>query len=196
MITIDTRAAMTDLTRHVGAYRRQIPFAAAQALTDVARQVAAAESAGLAATFDHPTPFTLKAFAVRGARKSTLTASVFAKDIQAAYLEPYLDGGVQVLGSKAAVLTPVKIGLNAYGNIPKGRIAALKGAGGAFVGLVGGKYGLWKRGRRGLTLLVAFTAPKPVTKRLDYRHIAASVVAAALPRAFANALAKAIATAR
>lgn len=216
MISIGVKGDMRALTRDLSRFARdQVPFATAQALTAVARKVAAAETELLSETFDKPTPFTLKAFAVRGARKSNLTASIFAKDRQAAYLSPYLDGGSQALGSKRAILTPIQVALNAYGNIPRGKLAALKGQPGYFVGTVQRKGarpigGLWQRipppkvgrhrghlQRKGhLKLLVEFTAPKQVTKRLTYEARARAVVARELPREFDRALRAALATAR
>jgi hypothetical protein len=204
--------------------KRQVPFAAAQALTNVARHVADAETALLAKTFENPTPFTKMAFTVRGARKTGLTATVFAKDKQAEYLAPYLDGGLQALGAKKAILTPINITLNQYGNIPKGKLASLKGKSDFFVGPVKFKngaviYGLWQRskvgerkGNRGrgtkgklntvagnyttLKLLIDFTKPKSVTKRLDYVQAAQRVVKATFRHEFEAAFAKAMSTAR
>ena len=141
-ITIDTRAAMKDLQRGLTRLQtEQIPYATALALTDIAGRIAWSEQLQLSKTFDNPTPFTRKAFGVRPARKSSLTATVFAKDRQAAYLEPYTFGGKQVLFSKKAILTPADINLNAYGNLPRGKLKSLKGRPDVFIGAVRSKRG-------------------------------------------------------
>ncbi|MDE2104146.1 MAG: hypothetical protein KGL39_43315, partial [Patescibacteria group bacterium] len=79
--------------------RQQLPFGMAQAVTGVARRVAKAETDHFREAFDTPTPFTMNAVGVIPARKYTPTATVFVKDIQAAYLLPYEVGGAQSLGS-------------------------------------------------------------------------------------------------
>jgi len=202
----DFRRGLDDMAK------RQLPFAAALALTETARAVAEAESAALPEVFDRPTPFTGRAFGVIGARKSNLTAMVFAKDIQAAYLAPYETGGVQVLGNKRAVLTPVDAKTNAYGNLSRGQLAKLKARPDVFVGAVKLKdgrtlNGVWQRsapvkGLRGanrtghLKLLIAFTNPKPIAPRFDYQARAAATVARVFPPALRRALVRAQATAR
>ena len=207
--SIDCRAAMRQLSRDLNDLgRRQVPYATALTLNEVAREVVAAETAQLERTFDKPTPFTRRAFGYRAARKTNLTATVFAKDRQAGYLAPYAFGGLQALGSKRAMLTPVEVALNQYGNIPRGKIAALKGKPGYFVGDVktgSGRIigGLWKRplARQGkgpgkLQLLVEFTRPKPVTKHLPYEAVARATVARTLGPAWSKAMDRALATAR
>ncbi len=206
----DLAKALTDLER------RQLPFAMAQTVNGVAHAVQGAETKQLSQTFDTPTPFTLKAFAVKGATKASLTATVFAKDAQAAYLQPYDQGGLQVLGRKRGILTPIGVRLNKYGNIPRGQIAALKGKPGVFVGAVkfGGKTinGVWqrlppakgsRRGRRGahvakgpLKLLVEFTDPKAVTKRFPFETVAKTTAAKAIGPAWDTAITAALASAR
>lgn len=211
-----------DVTANVKAFRRQveaihrdqIPFAAARALTATARKVAEAERAGLPSTFDRPTPFTLNAFAVTPARKNTLVARVFAKDIQARYLAPYIDGGQQVLRANA-ILQPVDILLNAYGNIPRGKLQQLKGRPDIFIGsrkTKAGSYigGVWKRtvppkiGRhrghvtpRGrIQLLIRFGDPREVRQRLPFEARARQVVDRELGPAMGTALTEAIQSAR
>ena len=222
MFTLDVRKAMGGLTRDLAAFERsQIPFAAAQMLTATARDVAAAETKALSTTFKNPTPFTLRAFGVVGARKSNLTARVFAKDIQAAYLDPYEGGGLQVLNGKHAILTPRDLATNQYGNIPRGKLQSLKGRPDIFIGEVKTKAGIvggvWqrvnvtrtggvKRGKHQgrayhpvagrLKLLVQFTKPAQVTHELGYQSRAAAVVDRSLRPNWDRALAAALASAR
>lgn len=218
MLRIDTRGALRALTRDLNDLkRRQVPFALAQTLTGVARAAAKAEMAELPKVFDGPTPFTGRAFAVIPARKTNLVATLFVKDIQATYLAPYIDGGRQVLGAKRAILTPRDLKTNAYGNIPKGKIAALKGRPDIFIGEVktrGGVIGgVWqrvsagrsgRRGRRGrvprgsgrLRLLIQFTRPAEVTHRFPYEAIAYKAVLTGFTAEWERAFARALATAR
>jgi hypothetical protein len=213
MIRIDLSSAMKELTRDLDRLeRQQVPFATARALTDVARKAAAVETASLPKTFDSPTRFTLNAFAVIPARKSNLTATLLIKDRQAQYLGPYEDGGKQWLGTKRGMLTPKNVTLNAYGNLTKGRLKALKGRRDVFIGVVqtkeGPVNGVWQRlpyvkaAKRGdahvqrLKLLIRFTDPQPVKPKLRFRDRAEETVRAELPAAFRAALAQALATSR
>lgn len=191
--------------------QRQVPYARTLMLNDLGRQVAAAETAGIDETFDNPTPFTERAFTYTPASKAKPVVVVFAKDIQAAYLEPFGDDGDhrQVLGSKRAILTPKTVQLNAYGNIPKGKIAALRGRPDVFIGGVKTKAGVingvWQRqtmaqrNRRrrkvglpaqptgGLKLLVRFTDPVELPQRLHFEDRAMRLVRAAAPAAWNRA---------
>lgn len=201
--------------------RNQLPFAAASAVTAIAKRVQEVETKALAATFNAPTPFTMRAFGVQAARKGSPTATVFAKDAQASYLEPYAVGGLQVLGKKEAMLTPIDVKLNAYGNIPRNKIASLKGRPDIYIGPIRTKAGrtingVWQRPARPgsvpvkargraasklvastkLKLLIEFTDPKPVTQRLGYGTRAEATVHQVAPAEVAAALRRAIASAR
>lgn len=155
MLQIDLGPALKDLDRDFDSFqKKQIPFGTALALTSLGKRVAAAETQSMARVFDRPTPFTQRAMGVVAATKASQVATVYAKDIQAAYLSPFLSGGQQVLDGKKAILKPAGIALNAYGNIPKGKIAALKGKPDTFVGPVTFRSGqtvsgVWQRPVRG-----------------------------------------------
>jgi hypothetical protein len=102
----------------------QLPFATALALTRTASDAANELTRELPKHLDKPTPFTMRAFSVARADKRTLTAAVFAKDAQAAYLRWQVDGGSRP-PSKVAQRLPNAIKLNDFGNIPRGEIARL-----------------------------------------------------------------------
>lgn len=106
---------------------RQIPFAAAKALTATAQDVQAELTAELPVVLDRPTPFTLNAFGIRTARKDNLTSEVFVREAQSAYLERQIYGGVRAPGPHGIRL-PGNIELNAFGNIPRGLTNRLKAA--------------------------------------------------------------------
>lgn len=207
MFDISVRGDVRALERQLSdlAYR-QMPFATAQALTSLARIVQAGEQQAMTSIFDRPTPFTINSVGVKAARKDNLQALVFVKDIAAAYLEPYEEGGVNKLNSRA-LLKPVNIALNQYGNMPRTKLAQLKAKGNVFIGKVKGKGGqeidgVWQRVKAakgkpaGLKLLVRFADAHPIKQHLDYRSRAEQLVRSNFNREMGRALAKAIATAR
>lgn len=200
-ISLDVKRA----TRNLGDAAKQVPFAAALAATHLAKLVQLGETEALPGVFDRPTPFTMRAFGVSTASKSSPQAEVFAKTIQAKYLEPSETGGLQVLGKGRAIRKPVDIRTNAYGNIPKGAIArrvpagklSTKGKRGFFIGVVNGVNALWQRqpGHH-LKLLIAFSKPQQVSTRLDFQQRARAVVKANFAEVFGAALRRALKTAR
>lgn len=225
MLSLDVRTNLNEFTRSLDAFaQKQVPFASALALTNLAKLVQRAETLALTQDLDRPTPFTQKAFSVIRATKASQTAVVFAKDIQARYLAPVELGSKQVV-SKTALTLPVDIATNAYGNIPKGALQRLKGNPNVFVGKVmtknGEVGGVWQRVgggsiatrktgaiRKGhvmprsaddkgsLKLLIRFTAPTTVKPILHYRSRAATLIKANFEREMSAALAQAMRTAR
>lgn len=196
---------------------KQVPFATALGLTKIAQAVQADERIQVDKTFDKATPFTENAFAVLPAKKIAPIAVVFAKDVQAQYLAPYVVGGDRSLGSKKGMLVPIGAATNQYGNLSKGTLARLKARPNVFVGSVrtrGGKVinGIWQRqpapksGRRSksgngqskssLKLLIEFEDTTPVRKRLDFEGRARSTIQRVAAREMSAALTKALATAR
>ena len=201
-VTIDDRELRRGLS---DLQKRQIPFATAMALTKTAQRVQAVEVAALATTFKSPTPFTMNAFGIAPARKNFPIASVFIKDVQSNYLAPYELGGTHFLGSKRGLLVPKDIPVNQYGNIPRGKLAALKGRSDIFIGSVTfhrtgqtisgvwqrPKAGLRRAGDRGskgntknniggqftgLKLLIRFSDALPVVQHLGFEARAEKVV--------------------
>lgn len=62
-------ADLRDLSRQLQAIKKQIPFATAQAMTSVVRQIEAAQKTAFQRRLDNPTPFTVKSVGSVGARK-------------------------------------------------------------------------------------------------------------------------------
>ncbi|MCW6612354.1 hypothetical protein NFB55_17380, partial [Yersinia ruckeri] len=135
-------ATLKDLSNQLQSIKKQIPFAAAQALTSVARQIAAAQKVGMQRNLDNPTPFTVNSVGSFGARKDRLQARVFVRDIAAGYLEPFEFGGVHKLNGKA-LLNPKNLKLNKYGNLTRNKMSQLKAKDNVFVGDVDGVNGVW-----------------------------------------------------
>lgn len=129
---------------------KQLPFATAQALTEVVRIVVTAEQQNEEKVLDRPKPFTKDALGVIRADKRTLVARMFMKDITARYLEPYQFGGRNVLNSRA-LLKPIEAvkDLDQYGNLPRNFLKKLKGRSDVFIGPVqtrsGPINGVWQR---------------------------------------------------
>ena len=183
----------------------QINFATAQALTSLAKEVQADEIRNIATTFRKPKPFTQKSVGIQGARKDTLQAKVFVRPIAAKYLEPYEKGGSHVLSGRA-LINPKNIKLDRYGQLPRKALARLKARKDVFIGKIktskGAVNGVWQRipAKRKLPahlkLLIRFGDSLPVKKRLNYRSRAQAIVDRRLNAVFAEAMSKALASAR
>lgn len=206
---IDLSVDADRLAKRFGFAARQAEFASVRAATQLARLVQAEETAALPEVLDHPTPFTMRAFAVRGATMARPQAEVFAKTIQARYLDPSEVGAQQLLGTGKSVRTPVDIRTNQYGNLPKGAILrrtggalSVPGKRGFFIGVIGGINGLWQRvpGKKGqpasVKLLVAFTRPVEIHAHLEFQKRARRVVLDNYASVFTDELRKALETAR
>ena len=217
-IDINVSAEIKRITRALTnlAYK-QVPFATATALTQLARSVQEAEKRNIAKTFKKPKAFTIGAVGVKAARKDNLVATVFVRPIAARYLAPYEDGGLHVLSGKA-LLNPKNIKLNANGQLPRTTLARLKARPDVFIGPVKTKGGIvngvWQRippvegkvGRRGragaaaqpghLKLIIRFGDAIAVNKRLKYRSHAEQVINREFRTAFTEAMGNAMESAR
>ncbi|NTZ48386.1 hypothetical protein C3Z09_22340 [Lelliottia aquatilis] len=215
-------ASLQDLRSTLGGIRKQIPFATAQALTNVARQIEQGEKKGLQRQLENPTPFTVNAVRSTAARKTNLTAKVFVMDTAASYLDPFEFGGLHKLNGKA-LLNPKNIRLNKYGNLARNKLAQLKANPNDFIGTVTTKAGksingVWQRrkGRkvksrrkrspngerrerkkqRAPKLLLRFGNALPVKEHLDYFARANKMAEVLMPSALSQAMAEALRTAK
>lgn len=206
MIDISVRFDVKALQKSLDAIAsKQLSFATAQAINAVAKEVQAAQRVNMAKVLDKPTPFTLNSVGVRLANKSSLTAIVYVKDIAAAYLLPYEQGGRNKLNAKA-LIKPVDQKVNQYGNLPRTTVKRLAAKKNVFVGKVKTKAGevdgVWQRskavrGRKaGLQLLIKFQDAHEATQRLGYQDLARKVVGASFRRELDAALARAMSSAR
>jgi len=219
LFNISLRSNIKEISKQLsGVVSKQLKFATAIALTELAKEVMADESENIGHTFNKPKAFTKNAVGMRGARKDNLTAIVFVKPIAARYLQPYEDGGNHVLPGRA-LLNPKDIKLNANGQLPRGVLARLKARSDIFIGPVqtkeGPVNGVWQRipaaktaaqhRRRAaasmkvaahLKLVIRFGDALPVTKKLNYRSRAAALVSRRFDQVFSNAVSKALSSAR
>lgn len=218
-IKIDVRADVRRVTKSLGALAdKQIPFATAQAINRLGGMVLDAEKASLKKVFPTATPFTLNSIRQTKARKGYPETTIALGDIAEAYLAPYIDGGKHFLNSRA-LLNPKDIALNQYGNLPRKKLASLKGRSDVFIGDVKTKSGatingVWQRipamvarkatkkrpareasGAR-LKLLIRFGDALPVRENLPWGTTAQKIVTDNFDAVFGAELGKAIATAR
>lgn len=211
MIALAIKPNLTQIQRlaiDLGA--KQVPFATSLALNELAKGVQLDEQKAVTATFDHPTPFTQRAFRIEVASKAKPIAVVAAKDIQANYLEPYVAGGDRYLGGKKGMIVPKAVGTNQYGNLTRGKLAALKAKPGIFIGRVTTKdgrpiNGVWQRPTNAqrkassagsMKLLIRFEDTMPAPKHLPFVERASAYVRANAAGAFQRGLARAMQTAR
>lgn len=208
---------LADLTNKLRSIRKQIPFATAQAMTKVVRQIEQAQKIALQRKLESPTPFTVKSVKSRGARKSELKAKVFIMNTAATYLEPFEIGGVHKLNG-SALLNPKNIKLNKYGNLPRNKVSRLKAKDNTFIGEVKGVAGVWQRkkvrkSKRRLKrspngtrrerrkqpmpkLLIRFGDALPVEPILGYQDRAYKITQAKLPQEISRAFEEAMKTAK
>ncbi len=110
---------------------KQVPFATARALTDVAKLAQAEVTGDLPKIFDRPSPFTMRGLSIQSATKTTLASAVFVKPIQAQYLLHEEIGGTRLPSENTrkpeatALILPSKIDRNQFGNIPYGAVSRI-----------------------------------------------------------------------
>jgi hypothetical protein len=209
MPLISIQADVRSVTRTLDdAAKRQVPFAAARALTALAFAVQRAERAATTQVFEHPRPFTQRSVLVDKATKVAPAATVYVRPEAAEYLAPYEFGGVHHLpGLGRVLLNPKSLKLDPYGQI-RGKPRSIGDRRNVFVGTVktkaGPVWGFWQRlkvkakaaGQPRLKLLVRGGEALAVHKRLGFEDRARAVVQAQARAVFDIELAKAIASAR
>jgi hypothetical protein len=221
-VSISIQADVARATASLEGARKQIPFATAQAVNDLAFQVQRAERAAIGSVFAHPRPFTQRSVFVDRASKATPSATVRVGDDQAKYLSPFEFGGLHHLPGKGmALLKPVNMRLDQYGQI-RGKPSTIADRNGVFVGRITFRKsgqtvsGIWQRPpagqrrkqggygskgalntvggvRTGLKLLVRFEDAQPVEQHLDFAKRGQQLVRTNFAAAFDAAITKALA---
>lgn len=197
---IDIKINTTSATRFLNNIAtKQIPYAAMNTLNTVAFGVRDEEVKALDKHLDRPTPFTKRGYEVVKASRGRLIASVRARQIQAAYLKYQVEGGSRGPKRQAIVL-PRAIGVNAYGNMPKGRVKSVLAQKTVFSGKVKGIGGIWRRvgGKKnpGLKLLVKYTGKASYSERLPFYEVAQATVNRMFMVEFNGKLGRALASAK
>lgn len=206
MLTLRVKADVTKVSHFLTDFERHIPYATAVAINKIAFDIQTAERTNIGQTFKSPRPFTVRSVLVDRAVKQSLTATVYVRPEVARYLLPYETGGQHWLpGRGVTLMEPEHVGLDQYGQLRKGTTARLKAKRSVFVGPVQTKDGVvngfWQRlkakaGEPRLRLLIRFGDNREVTKRLGFQSRAARMVQAGFSQAFADAIDKALASAR
>ena len=233
-VTISVKADVRQFAKGLDAIgKKQLAFAASQAVNKVALRVQKDERTNMQMVLDFPTPFTLSSVGVSKASRAKPMAMIYVKPVAAAYLKPYEFGGLNKLNSQSLLL-PVGQKVNKYGNLPRYTTKRLLAKPNVFIGEVTINretiHGIWQRPKRemrantklrngkrklgkygsvgdtqgringkrmgGLKLLIRFDPAHQVTQHLNYRKLAAQVVAANFRKELTLAMAAARKTAR
>lgn len=183
---------------------KQVPFATSLALNATAEEIQKEESERLGKTLDRPTPFTRRAWAVWRSSKRNLSAKVFAKDAQAAYLSTLEDGGTRTPKGRA-IVTPAGLKLNSFGNMPKGAVKKALASPRVFSGTPKGRApGIYQRtgvtakapGGTGLVKLTSYIRRAGYKPTLGFKEEARALALRRMPHHFQAAMARALASAR
>lgn len=197
---LDLSGNFRDFTRHLNKVeKRQVPFAISLTLNGIAGDIEKNTGKSLSRRLDRPTPFTLRGLFKRRATKRDLAATVGFKPVQAGYLEKQETGGERLPKGRALVV-PVGLRLNKYGNMPKDAVRRMLARPDVFSGVVNGVAGIWqrKKGRKGaggLKLLVAYARKARYQKRLGFQDGAKKTALARVQTNWRKAWARATRTA-
>lgn len=196
---------------------KQAPFTIAKALTRIAMRARDNANKSTNQYFDRPNAFTQRAFRFQGANKRTLTAMVFAQQLQARYLRFGIQGGVRRIkgfekqfgaateadNQAGGALVPTKnIRLNAAGNVPLSTIKKMTSQPNKyFIGKPKGgnrPEGIYERHGRNqrLKALMVFKQPPRYSKRLPLEDVVAKTVERHFGGELRSAFADAIRTAK
>lgn len=178
---------------------KQIDFALARAVTDLAKLAQAAEKQAMPEIFDKPTKFTINSIAVESAKKHLPIARVYVMDIAAKYLQPFEDNSGQVhymVDGKKYLAVPIAK-KNIYGNMPRNYLAQIRGRKDVFFGIVGKTRGAWQRmPDHKLKLLVEFIENMPVRQGFGFGDRADAIVRKNFKQVMGRRLAEAIASSK
>lgn len=190
----DIDDVLKDLTRQ---QKKQVPFAAAKALTLTAKGAQKAVQKVMHKQLDRPTPFTIRGVAIIPAKKTHLTSTVFIKDIQFEYLQYQMYGGTRTPRGRALVVPAYATKLNKFGNLTKGKIQRLLADPNHFSGVVNGVPGIYRRfKRKPPKLVVMYTKSASYTRRFHFHRTVEKNAAANFARHFDKTMREALATAR
>lgn len=189
----EARKAMTDVQRE------HLPFAVSVALNDVVKGLSLHMKRRMSQVLDRPVAFTRNGMGMKLSSKRNLSASVFVKDRQAAYLIWQETGGTRTPKGKA-IPVPVKIRRNAAGNMARAAVKNALARKDTFATRPGSHLpgGIYQRtgGKRrsGLKMLLAFEPKAAYRDRpLKFGETVSRLAADRLPGALARAISAALA---
>lgn len=195
MLNITIQTDVDKVIRQLGIAQRQIPFAAALALTKTAQQAQKDVSNALPEIFDKPNPFTRRGIGWERADKYTLRAKVFIKPKVAEYIRKQITGGTYLPKHRVLAL-PADAQRDQYGNVRRAWVKRMRARKDVFSGTVQGIPGLWQRQGKGVRLLLAYEPKAEYKPIFDFVGIVKASVARNLARNVGDAVRRAIATAR
>ena len=176
--------------------RKQLPFATSLALNTVAADAQKRSQRRMRIDLDKPTRFTLQGVAVKRSTKRKLESAVYIKEIQAEYLKYQVEGGTRRPKNRAIVV-PVKVRLNKFGNIPRRKIKALLTRDDVFVVRESKAAGIYQRMKSGkLKMLVAFEPKADYEKRFPFGDIVIKEAQTRMAPALRQSLRRALSTAK
>jgi len=177
--------------------KKQIPFAASQAINDTLIDSQKALKVQIVRKLDRPTRSTVNSFRVKRSTKRGLVGEVFILPWAWEYLKYQVEGGTRRSSGKGTGV-PFNTRLNKHGNIP-GRKKGLVKRKNQFIATIKGITGVWQRvGKRGraVKLITAFEKEVQYKARFPFRKIVQGVVKSRFNKHFNKRLKAAIATAR
>lgn len=179
-----------------GFEKKQIPFATSVALNQVAKFGQRRAQRRMRTDLNRPTPFTIRGIRTKRSTKSNLYAEVFIQEIQAEYLKFAIKGGSRKPKGRAVVV-PVNLKLNKYGNIPRRKIKSLLTRDDVFVIRNSSNAGIYQRTRSGkLKMLVAFESTASYERRWPFEDIVIREVKSTIGSAMRTALNRALSSAK
>ena len=188
--------------------KRQVPFAIASTLTQLAFQAMQEEKQQAPKYLDRPTPFTIKGFRYKKANKRNLMSLVYidSADSKRSYMKYSIEGGVS-RPKKSALVHPAKNSkLNKYGNLPRNYVKkALANKAKFFSGVPKGMQGddnsgIWQRygtkNNQRIRMVAQWRKSRSYQSRFPFYEITGDVVFGRANAIFNKQLAYAIRTAK
>ena len=192
-ITIKTN--LDQVLRQLELQQQRVREATARGLSDTVRETRLDVMRELPRVFDRPVPFTLRGIGYTPAHPSALTARVFIRPAQARYLALMIAGGTE-RPKRRALLDPVALELDLFGNIGRRKIKQLLRRPDVFSATLRSTPGLWQRVGRQVRLLVRYTDDRQVRPRFDFVGIAKRTIARRLQANLRAQLARALRSAK
>jgi|TARA_R110002074_G_scaffold181215_1_gene345712 hypothetical protein len=172
--------------------KKQIPFAAANAINNTLFDIMKAEKAQMPKKLDRPKGYTVKAFQINKARKTNLVGDIHITPERWKYLKYAVEGGTRT----GNVVVPTKQAtLNKFGNI-KGFRGGIKLKKNQTKETINGTSGIWERSKGRTKLIYGFWNSATYKKIFPFQKIAKGVARKKFPINFKRTLKQAIRTAK
>tara|TARA_R110000850_G_scaffold249255_1_gene374178 strand:- start:41 stop:616 length:576 start_codon:yes stop_codon:yes gene_type:complete len=189
----NVKGDLKPLIKHMSkVQKKQIPFAAANAINTTLFDIMKAEKAQMPKKLDRPKNYSVKAFKINKAKKTALVGDIHVIPKKYEYLKYAIEGGTRT----GNVLVPSKHAkLNKFGNIT-GLKDGYKLKKDQYKAKINNTYGVWERTKTRTKLLILFTKSATYKKRFPFYKIADGVARKKFLRNFKISLSRAMRTAR